>query len=543
MTTEARVLPPVSHPGVIGWVTSADHKRVGLLTIGTAMGFFFLMGVLALLMRAQLAQPDQQFLTASEYDQIFTVHGSGMIYLALTPFALGFGVYLVPLQVGAPAIAAPRTAALGYWLYVFGGAVLLSGFATSGGAASDGWSEYVPLSGSTYTTGAGVDLWVAGVFLSTVGMMLQGGAVLWTALGKRGRGVTLRRMPIFTWSMVATCLMVLTAFPDLLLALAEITAGRVDPALFDSNTWVIGYQNLFWFYGHPVVYVMFFPFVGAVAEVLATFTGRRLFGYDGMILSLLLFAALSMSVWGHHMFTTGQQNDDYYSLTSFLLVVPAGLEYFALIGTLIGGRLRRTVPVYFAIAFLVQFLVGGLTGIMVGTPVIDYQVHDSYFVVAHFHYTLFGGSVAGLFAGFYYWFPKATGRLLGERLGRMHALMYVIGTNLTFLPMFGLGYLGMPRRVSSYLAADGFTTLNLLSSIGAGVLALSMVVFLYNIVVSVRYSPPAGDDPWQAQTLEWATHSPPPRYNFSGPLPEITSQAPLLDAREALTAVASESGS
>jgi cytochrome c oxidase subunit 1 len=532
MTVETRPGPATAFGGAVAWTTSADHKRVGLLTIATALGFFLLMGVLALLMRSQLAQPEGRLLTPTEYDELFTVHGSGMIYLAVTPFALGFGVYLVPLQVGAPAIAAPRLTALGYWLYLVGGIVLLFGFVTAGGAAQAGWVEYVPLSGSEYSPGAGTDLWIGGVFLSTVGMMLQGATVLWTALGKRGRGVTLLKMPIFTWSMVATCLMVLTAFPDLLLALAEITAGRVDPSLFDSNTWVIGYQNLFWFYGHPVVYVMFFPFVGAVAEVLATFSRRRLFGYEGMVLSLLLFAALSMSVWGHHMFTTGQQVNGFYSLTSFLLVVPAGLEYFALIGTVIGGRLRRTVPVYFALAFLAQFLVGGLTGIMVGTPVIDYHAHDSYFVVAHFHYTLFGGSVAGLFAGFYYWFPKATGVLLGERLGRAHALTYVIGTNLTFLPMFWLGYRGMPRRVSSYLPADGFSTLNLVASAGAGVLAVSMVLFVYNLVVSARYGKAAGPDPWEAQTLEWATSSPPPRYNFPGPLPEMTGFAPLLDARQ-----------
>ena len=537
---ETRPGPARSYGGVTAYLTSADHKRVGLLTIGTALVIFLGMGALALTMRSQLAQPDQTIVSSSLYDQLFTIHGSGMIYLAITPFALGFGVYLVPLQVGAPQIAAPRLTALGYWLYVCGAAVMFSGFATANGAADDGWSAYVPLSSSEYTPSVGMDLWIVGVFMSTVGMMLQGGTVLWTALAKRGRGVTLRRMPIFTWSMVATCLMVLTAFPDLLLALIEITVGRIDPSVFHSNTWVIGYQHLFWFYGHPVVYVMFFPFVGAVAEVVATFSGRRLFGYDGMVLSLLLFAALSMSVWGHHMFTTGQVVNDYCSLTSMLLIVPAGLEYFAIIGTLIGGRLVYSTALLFALAFLVQFLVGGITGIMVGTPVIDYQVHDSYFVIAHFHYTLFGGSVAGLFAGFYYWFPKATGITLGERLGKAHAITYVIGTNATFLPMFGLGYLGMPRRVSTYLASDGFTTLNLISSIGSGVLAISMWLFVLNIIFSMRAKRPAPPDPWLGQTLEWAAPSPPPRENFTGPLPEITSFAPLLDARERAAALARE---
>jgi cytochrome c oxidase subunit 1 len=536
---ETRPGPVAAHGGVSAWLSSTDHKRIGLVTIGTALVVFFLMGLLALTMRAQLAQPDQSVVSSSLYDQLFTIHGSGMIYLAITPFALGFGVYLVPLQVGAPTIAAPRLTAFGYWLYAVGALVMFSGFAAANGAAADGWTAYVPMSSSQYSPGVGMDVWIVGVFMSTAGMMAQGGTVLWTALAKRGRGMTLLRMPVFTWSMVATCLMVLTAFPDLLLALVEIVVGRIDPAVFDSNTWVIGYQHLFWFYGHPVVYVMFFPFVGAVAEVVATFSRRRLFGYEGVVLSLLLFAALSMSVWGHHMFTTGQVVNDYYSLTSFLLVVPAGLEYFAIVGTLIGGRLVLRTPLLFALAFLVQFLVGGLTGVMVGTPVIDYQVHDSYFVIAHFHYTLFGGSVAGLFAGFYYWFPKATGILLGERLGFWHWLLYVIGTNATFLPMFWLGYQGMPRRVSTYRASDGFAAANLISSIGAGILAIAMWLFLMNIIFSLRAKKRAGPDPWQAQTLEWATASPPPRYNFVRPLPPVTGFAPLFDARQRAAPAAS----
>lgn len=529
---ETRPGPVVAHGGVSTWLSTTDHKRIGLLTIGIALVCFFLMGILALTMRAQLAQPEQDIVSSALYDQLFTIHGSGMIYMAITPFALGFGVYLVPLQVGAPTIAAPRLTAFGFWLYAIGAIVMFSGFGTASGAASDGWFAYVPLSSSRYSPGVGMDVWIVGVFMSAVGMMAQGGTVLWTALAKRGQGMTLMKMPPFTWSMVATCLMVLTAFPDLVLAMIEITIGRIDPSVFGSNTWVIGYQHLFWFYGHPVVYVMFFPFVGAVAEVVTTFSRRRMFGYQGLVLSLLLFAALSMSVWGHHMFTTGQVVNDYYSLTSMLLIVPAGLEYFAIIGTLIGGRLVFKTPLLFALAFLGQFLIGGLTGIMIGSPVVDYQMHDSYFIIAHFHYTLFGGSVAGLFAGFYYWFPKATGYLLGERLGKAHWLLYVIGTNTTFIPMFWLGYQGMPRRVSTYSASDGFTTANLVASIGAGILAIAMWLFLMNIIFSLRAKKRAGPDPWQGQTLEWATSSPPPRYNFAGPLPPVTGYAPLFDARE-----------
>ena len=312
-----------------------------------------------------------------------------------------------------------------------------------------------------------------------------------------------------------------------------LALGRLNPNLADHNLWNIGYQHLFWFYGHPVVYVMFFPFVGMVAEVLGTFTGRRYFAYKPTAYSLLAFSALSMSVWGHHMFATGQAANDYYSLTSTLLSVPAGLEYFGFIGTLIGGRIVYRTPMLFAIAFIPQFLIGGLSGIMVGTPTIDRHVTGSYFIVAHFHYTLFAGSVFGMFAGLYYWFPKMTGYMYDERLGRIHFVLMVIGTNVAFLPMFGLGFLGMPRRVSTYPSGAGFATLNMVSSVGAFTIGLSMLVFLYNIFLSLQRREPAGDDPWAGSTLEWATASPPPRFNFDAEhlIPTITSYAPLLDHR------------
>jgi cytochrome c oxidase subunit I len=484
-------------------------------------------------MRAQLARPDNHLLTPEQYDQLFTIHGSGMIYLVVTPIAIGLGVYVVPLQLGLPVIAAPRLTLFGYWLYVFGALSILSGFLTVDGAASDGWTAYAPLSDSQYTPGSGMSLWILGTFLSTVGMMLQSGTVLWTILKMRPPHMSMLRVPVFAWSMVATTLMVLMAFPSLLVALGMLALGRIDPHLFEANLWNVGYQHLFWFYGHPVVYVMFFPFVGAVAEVLSTFAGRRYFGYKPTILALLAFAALSMSVWGHHMFATGQASDDYYSLTSTSLSIPAGIEYFGLVGTLIGGRLRYPTPMLFALAFLPQFLIGGLTGIMVGTPSIDMHVHDSYFVVAHFHYTLVAGSLFAVFAGLYYWFPKMTGLRFDERLGRVHFVLTVIGTNLAFLPMFALGYLGMPRRVATYPADAGFATLNLISSIGGFTFGLGVLVLIYNLFRTVRLQVPAGDDPWEGTTLEWACASPPPRFNFdrAHPLPPITSYAPLLDAR------------
>jgi cytochrome c oxidase subunit I len=520
--------------GLLGWATSRDHKRLGLMVIGTALLLFLVNGALALTMRAQLAQPDGKVVASETYDQLFTIHGSGMIYLVVTPIAIGLGVYVVPLQVGSPVIAAPRATLLGYWLYLFGAICILSGFLTANGASDNGWTAYTPLSTSRYSPGAGTDLWIVGTFLATVGVMLLSGTVLWTLLRLRAPHMTMLRLPVFSWSQLVSALMVLMAFPSLLIALGMLTIGRFDSNVADNNSWNIGYQHLFWFYGHPVVYVMFFPFVGVVAEVISTFAGRRYYGYTATVISLLAFAALSMSVWGHHMFATGQASNNYYSLTSTLLAVPAGLEYFGLLATTAGGRLRYRTPMLFALAFLPQFLVGGLTGIMVGTPALDRHVTDSYFIVAHFHYTLFAGSVFGLFAGIYYWFPKWTGYMYDEGLGRIQFVVMVIGTNVAFLPMFGLGMIGMPRRVSSYPADAGFTTLNVISSIGAFVLGLSMLVLIYNAMRSFHRRIPAGDDPWSGTTLEWATSSPPPRFNFDSvhPIPPITGYAPLLDLRE-----------
>jgi cytochrome c oxidase subunit 1 len=540
---QGRTLERAARPergGVTGWLGSQDHKRIGLLTIGTAMALFLVMGALALTMRAQLAQPDEHLLDPARYNQLFTIHGSGMIYLVVTPVAIGLGVYLVPLQLGLPVIASPRTTLFGYWLYVFGALAMISGFATGEGAASDGWFAYPPLSDSRYTPGYGMDLWILGTFSAAIGMMLQSGTLLWTIVRMRPPRMTLLRMPVFTWSILASVLMTIMAFPSLLAALGLMTLGRMDAGIFDRNMWNVGYQHLFWFYGHPVVYVMFFPFVGVVSEVIATFAGRRYFGYKLTVVSLLLFAALSMSVWGHHMFATWQASDDYYSLTSTLLSVPAGIEYFGILATLIGGRLRFPTPMLFAITFVPQFLVGGLTGIMLGSPALDRHVHDSYFIVAHFHYTLMAGSVFGLFAGLYYWFPKWTGLMYDERLGRIQFVLMTIGTNLAFLPMFWLGYRGMPRRITTYGSDAGFSTPNLISSIGGFVIGLSVLVLLANLMRTLAVRRPAGPDPWGGTTLEWAAASPPPRFNFDAahPLPPITSYAPLLDARERAEAAA-----
>ena len=521
--------------GIAGWLLTRDHKRIGIMILAAGFVMFLFDGVLGLTMRAQLAQPNGHILDAQQYNEFFTMHGTGMIAVSITPFALGMGVYLIPLMVGAPRIAAPRLTLFGFWLYVAGAIVLTWAFLIPNGAAA-GWWGYTPLANSVYTPGSGEDLWIVAVFLAASGMIIHGGTVLWTILRLRAPGMTMLRLPVFGWMMLVTCLMTLASFPALLVAMGELTVARIDPALVSGNAWNLAYENLFWFYGHPVVYVMFFPFVGAVAEVIAVFSGRRFFNYKGTAFALLVFAALSMAVWGHHMFISEQEVNDYFSLTSMLLSIPAGMEYFGLLGTIMGGKLRYTTPMLFALAFIPQFLIGGLTGIMLATPSIDYAVNNSYFVVAHFHYTLFAGSVFGFFAGVYYWWPKAFGYKLNERLGKLNFILLTIGANATYLPMFGLGMEGMPRWTATYPASSGFGTLSLISSIGAGIIGLAMLSFIYNIYVSWRQRRPVGPDPWGGQTLEWLTSSPPPLYNFGAqyPIPKIRSFTPALDLRERL---------
>jgi cytochrome c oxidase subunit 1 len=514
----------------LAWPAATDHKKTAAKIAIASLFFFLLSGLLALTMRAELAQPGLQFVSDHTYDELFTMHGSGMIYLFLTPAALGLGLYLVPLQIGASEIAAPRLALFGFWIYLCGGLAMYSGFLTDNGAGDDSWTATIPLSNSTGTPGVGMDLWVIGVALAVLGSLFIGITILLTILRLRAPGMTMLRLPVFTWTMLVTVFMVVASFPVLVVAMGLLLAERHLGGVFTGSTGSIVYQHLFWFYGHPVVYVMFFPFVGAVGETVATFSRKRFFGYRALVVSLLFFTALSMAVWGHHMFITGAVKNQYYSLTSTLLAVPAGIEYLDLVGTMVGGAIVFRAPMLFALGFIVQFLIGGLTGIIVASPPLDYHVNGSYFVVAHFHYTLFAGSLFGLLAGVHYWFPKATGAMLRERLAKTSFWVLVVGANLTFFPMFFLGYDGMARRVADYEPRLG--DLNLLSSIGAGVIALGILLVLINFVVSLRHKEPAGNDPWGAQTLEWWTTSPPPRDNFAS-LPEITSHAPLLDRREA----------
>jgi cytochrome c oxidase subunit 1 len=514
-------------------IAGTDHKRVGLNMALCSLAFFLGGGVMALLMRVQLAQPNTHFVDPDTYSELFTMHGSTMIYLFVTPMALAMALYLVPLQIGAAAVMAPRVALTGFWVWLCGGLTMQSGWFTASGPGRAGWYSYVPLSDSVNTPGVGQDLWTLGVILATAGMLLVAACVLGTLLRRRAPGMTLLRVPIFSWASLVTVLMCIGSFPVLILAMVLLFVQRQGVEIYAGFNGAIDYQDMFWFFGHPVVYVMFFPYLAAAAEVIAVCARKRWFGYQPFVLSMLAFAALSMSVWAHHMFTTDAVTNQYFALTSTALVIPAGIEYFDMFGTLVGGSLVMRVSMLFALAFFVQFLIGGLSGIWVASPPLDYQANDSYFVVAHFHYTLFAGSVFGFFAGVYHWFPKVTGALLREGLGKVHFVLLVIGTNLTFFPMFIVGQEGMPRRVAAYPEHPSWGTPNLIESIGSGIIALAVLVFLVNVTVSLRRRVPAGDDPWTGHTLEWATCSPPPPLNFAQPLPPIRSFAPLLDAREA----------
>jgi cytochrome c oxidase subunit 1 len=517
--------------GWLGALTSTDHKRIGL-NLGLASLVFFLAGgVFALLMRTQLAQPNLSVVSDNTYSELFTMHGSTMIFLFVTPMAIALAMYLVPLQIGALGVAGPRAALTGFWVWLSGGLVMQSGWLTGQGPGRSGWFAYTPLSNGTNTPGVGQDLWVIGVILAAAGMILMSASVLATIARRRAPGMALLRMPVFTWTALVSVLMVVAAFPVLILAMGLLYADRHGARIYTGYSGAIDYQDLFWFFGHPVVYVMFFPYLGAAAEAISTSSHKRWFGYVAFVASVMTFAALSMAVWSHHMFTTGGVTNQYFAFTSTLLAVPAGIEYFDMIGTLIGGSLVFRCSMLFGLAFFLQFLIGGLSGIFVASPVLDYHVEDSYVVVAHFHYTLFAGSVFGFFAGVFHWFPKLTGALLRERLGKLQLVLLVVGTNTTFFPMFFLGQDGMVRRISRYPTHPGWATANLIETIGSGVIALGIVTFLVNVFVSLRTRVPAGPDPWRGHTLEWATSSPPPPLNFTAPLPPIRSYAPLLDLR------------
>jgi cytochrome c oxidase subunit 1 len=525
---------------IVDWLATTDHKRIGILYISTAFVFFFLAGAMAMVIRGELAQPGMQLVDTQTYDELFTMHGTLMLLFFAGPAGLGFGNYLVPLQIGAADMAFPRLNALSYWLYLFGGIVMLLGFPTATGAAAAGWTAYVPLSDASHSVGPGMDLWLAGIAL--VGFSGIAGAVnfIATIFGRRAPGMTMFRMPILTWNILVTSTLILFAFPALTAAVAMLVIDRhfggtwYDPGIGgDALLW----QNLFWFFGHPEVYILVLPAFGIVSEVIPTFSRRPLFGYRLVIFATIAIAGLSMAVWAHHMFTTGFVSLPFFSLMSLLIAVPTGIKMFNWLATMLRGQIVLSVAMMWAIAVIYVFVIGGITGVILASPPLDYQFQDTYFVVAHFHNTLIGGTVFAIFAGIYFWFPKMTGRFLDERLGRLQVYMWVIGFILTFLPQYVLGAEGMPRRIADYAPSTGWQGLNALSTLGGVIMALGMIPFLVAVVRALRGPRTAGDDPWEGNSLEWATSSPPPHHNFDK-LPRIRSERPVFDARMAAAATA-----
>jgi cytochrome c oxidase subunit I len=520
--------------GILAWLEATDHKRIGLLYIATSIGFLLLAGALAGLIRAQLAAPDLGLVDAQSYAELFTIHGTVMMLFFAGPLAFGFANYLIPLQIGAADMSFPRLNALSYWLFLFAGLLTLSGFLTSTGAAAAGWTGYAPLNEAEYSPGPGMDLWIVGVALVGVSGILGALNFIATIYTRRAPGMTMFRLPVFTWAMLDTAVMILFAFPSVTAALAMLFIDRhLGGSFFDPTRGgdPILWQNLFWFFGHPEVYIVVLPYFGIASEVVPVFSGKPLFGYRYMVFALIAIAGLSMGVWAHHMFTTGFVNLPFFSIMSLFIAVPTGIKIFNWIATMWRGAIRLSVAMLWCIGLLYVFTIGGITGVMVASPALDFQAQDTYFVVAHLHNVLIGGTVFAGFAGLYFWFPKMTGRFLDERLGRIHWASWIVGFTLTFVPQYELGVLGMPRRVVSYDPANGWGLLNLLSSIGAAVLILGTVPLLAAIVLALRRPPTAAADAWDGgNSLEWAATSPPARHNFDS-LPPIRSFRPVFDAR------------
>ena len=512
-------------------MTTTDHKLIGKMYLITSFAWFLIGGLMALVIRSELAFPGQQVVNEELYNQLFTMHGTIMLLLFATPLFFGFANVIMPIQIGSPDVAFPRLNMFSYWLFIFGGLIAASGFLTPEGAASFGWFAYTPLSNAVNSPSVGGDLWIMGLWMAGLGSILGAVNFITTIICMRAPGMTMFRMPLFVWNTLITSLLVLIAFPVLAGALLMLEADRILGAnVFDTaHGGAILWQHLFWFFGHPEVYIIALPFFGIVTEIFPVFSRKPLFGYVGLVGATLGIAILSVAVWAHHMFVTGAVNLPFFSGMTFLIAVPTGVKFFNWIGTMWGGSLSFDTPMLWSIGFLTTFLFGGLTGIILASPPLDFQVSDSYFVVAHFHYVVFGTVVFAMFAGFYFWWPKFTGRMLDERLGKLHFWILFIGFHLTFLVQHWLGVEGMPRRYADYLPDDGFTLLNQISTVGAFLLSLSMLPFFYNVWISRKAPLVEVDDPWGwGRSLEWATSCPPPRHNFVT-IPRIRSESPAFD--------------
>jgi len=512
-------------------LTSTDHKVIGYLYLGTSFAWFLIGGILALLLRAELTRPGMQFLSSEQYNQVFTMHGTIMLLMFATPLFVGFANVIMPLQIGAADVAFPRMNMLSYWLYLFGGIVAFAGFLTPGGAASFGWTAYAPLSNDIYSPGIGADLWIMGLAVSGLGTILGGVNFITTIFTMRAPGMTMFRMSIFTWNVLLTSILVIIAFPPLAAALLALESDRLFGSLiFDpANGGAMLWQHLFWFFGHPEVYILALPFFGIASEIFPVFSRKPIFGYKGLVAATIAIAALSVAVWAHHMYTSGQILLPFFSFMTFLIAVPTGVKFFNWIGTMWRGSLTFETPMIWVIGFLVTFLLGGLTGVILASPPLDFAVSASYFVVAHFHYVLFGTVVFAMFAGFYFWWPKMTGRMLNETLGKIHFWTLFLGFHTTFLIQHWLGIKGFPRRYADYLASDGFTWMNMVSTLGSTLLAISMIPFAINVWITRKSPKVESNDPWgYGSSLEWATTCPPPRHNFLR-MPEIRSERPAFD--------------
>jgi cytochrome c oxidase subunit 1 len=517
-------------PGLMGWLTTTDHKRVGRRYLVTSIVFFALAGALALVMRTQLALPDNHLLGPDRYNQVFSMHGSVMMFLFAVPVMTAMGVYLVPLMVGARAISFPRLNAFGYWIYLFGGITIFVAFALDAGPEA-GWTGYVPLSSSDFSAGHRTDIWSQMINFTEVAALCVAAEVVTQFMVTRAPGMRLDRIPLFVWAQVVTAFMMMFAMPSVMLASQALQSDRQFGTHFfnpgeggDPLLW----QHMFWFFGHPEVYIIFIPALGMISSIVETFARRPIFGHTAMVLAMVAIGFLSFGLWVHHMFATGLPplGNSFYTIASMLIAIPSGVQIFCWIATLWLGRPRFATPLLFVLGFFALFVIGGLSGVMLASVPLDTQVHDSYFVVAHFHYVLIGGAVFPLLGGFYYWFPKFTGRLLSERAGKVNFWLLFVGVNLTFFPMHWLGLAGMPRRVYTWPAGLGWEWANLAATLGSYLVAIGVLLFVGNVAWSLWRGKAAGDNPWDAPGLEWATSSPPPPWNFTE-VPEVEDLTPL----------------
>ncbi len=519
------------------WLATVDHKKIGIMYLVTAIAFFAVGGVEALVIRLQLARPNNDLVSADTFNQLFTMHGTTMIFLVVMPTLSGFANYFVPLMIGARDMAFPRLNAFAYWMYPFGG-FLLHFSLLAGGAPNAGWFSYAPLSETPYSSTMGTDYWVLAVFVLGIGSVATALNVIATVVTLRAPGLTLQRLPLFVWMTFVTQILILLAIPVLNAALAMLLIDRQLEAHFFTPAGggnAILWQHFFWAFGHPEVYIMALPAFGMISEMIPVFSRKPIFGYEFVAGSTVAIGILSLGVWAHHMFAVGMgfTADMFFVAGSMAIAVPTGVKIFNWIATMWGGSIRFTTAMLFAVAFLIQFVVGGLTGITFAAAPIDWQVTDTYYLVAHFHYVLFGGTAFAIMGATYYWFPKMSGRMLSERLGRIHFWLMVIGFNMTFFVQHALGIMGMPRRVFTYPDLPGWGAVNLVSTVGAFVMGFAVLVFLANIVISLRRGAPAGDNPWNAWTLEWATTSPPPEHNFLEGVPPVHGRRPLYDLSHA----------